>query len=261
MDALKFLANLLGIKADEVETATVETLSTAWSKKQKEIADNAHKSGQGQAFKSIRTSLLSIGIKTDEGDDAEKIAESVKGFKVDASEITDEMVRSHKAYTTLKSDYDKTKSQLEEEKAESIRKENVRSITDKVKSKLSENFKIPKNEEAAQKRMDLLVNELAKITQKKDIYYLDGKPLEDESHQPLSYDDIVKKFAVTFYDEKDSDDSDDNDSPEKDKSQRKPSPTNLTPKTNEEMNAILANAQFTDEQKDSALDFFTKNKK
>ena len=257
-DALKFLAKLLGLKVDDMETVTADTLTTAWNAKQKELTDNAHRSGQGQAYKAIRTSLKSIGIKTDEGDDAEKIAESVKGFKVDSSEITDEMVRSHKSYVDLKSDFDKTKLALEAEKSDRARESNIRSISDKVKSKLAENFKIPKNEEAAQKRMDLLVGELSKITEKNGNFYLDGKLLEDESHQPLLYDEIVKKYALTFYDEKDSDDSDDSDSPSKDKSQRQPVPKSLTPKTNEELNAILVNEQFTEEQKNEAFTFFHK---
>lgn len=257
-DALKFLAKLLGLNVDDMETVTTDTLTTAWNTKQKELTDNAHRSGQGQAYKAIRTSLKSIGIKTDEGDDAEKIAESVKGFKVDSSEITDEMVRSHKSYVDLKTDFDKTKLALDAEKADRARESNVRSISDKVKSKLAENFKIPKNEEAAQKRMDLLVGELSKITEKNGNFYLDGKLLEDESHQPLPYDDIVKKYALTFYDEKDSDDSDEGDSPSKDKSQRQPTPKSLTPKTNEELNAILVNEQFTEEQKNEAFTFFHK---
>jgi hypothetical protein len=238
MDALKFLAKLLGLKEDEIETATVDSLNSAWNKKQKDLTDNAHRSGQGQAFKAIRTSLLSIGIKTNEGDDSDAISKAVESHKVDTSEVTEEMVRSHKLYSQLLGDFEKTKQALEQEKTDSARKENIRKISDKVKSTLLENFKIPKNEDAANKRLDLLVNELSKITEKKGIFYIDGKALEDENHQPLVYDDIVKKYALTFYDEKSSDDNDDNDSPPNEKKQKSPQ-TSLTPKTNEELNAII----------------------
>lgn len=260
-DALKFLANLLGIKADEIESVNTETLTKAWNTKQKDIADNAHKSGQGQAFKAIRTSLLAIGVKTDENSDAEQIATAIKEHKVETSEITDDMVRSHKLFTKLKTDYDTVKSELENEKTESKRKESIRIISDKVKSTISDKFKVPKNSDAAQKRLDLLVNDLSKVTEKNGSYYLDGKLFEDENHQPLKYEDIVSQFASNYYDELEQPLEDDNDSPPNDKSKKVQNPANLTPKSDEELNEILKNESFTEEQKTQAFNFFRQKTK
>jgi len=231
------VAKFLGKSEDEIEALDESATLALFTEKIKDTTSVAFSSGEGRAFKKVRTLLKNtVGVESDEDDSIEVIVDKVKE-KIpsgsDKKEITDDDVKNHGVFINLKKDYDKTKSELDKELSEKKVKEAKEKLKSEFGDMLTTDFKTPKNKKALDTLNELFLDEMSKITEKNGKFLLNGSVLEDDLHNPLSKADVAKMIASKYFDEKSQNDDEekvDNDSPEKTDNSKKTNPKSLAQK-------------------------------
>lgn len=268
---LKLLEKALGIKEGDLSSKfdsendddiDVESAIQIVSDTLKSKTKIAHDGGMGKMAKRIRTLAKDkLNVETTDDVDIETVFEQVVSTAKESNGgLTESDVKGSKWYKDIEISF--ASKETERKDALSIENNNlkkqVRELTfnkSAVDALTANKFKIPKAEKVKESLMGVFLKNYENLEQKKDGFYLGGKRIEDENHQPLNLEDIHIHFASMVF-EKDEDDDDDSEKTAPETIVAKRKTTNQKRfKSDEELNAYLL-TETDIEKKTKAIEEF-----
>lgn len=267
---IKDLAKLLNVDVETVEKFIKTDYEPEEGEKDvsellangiKTVSDQSARSELGRTMKAIRNHLKELGVDTSDNENVKDLLEKFpKADNNDSqkNEITEEVVKKSEWFKTLENQLKTTREEKDKEILTLKNSIRAKELGQKAKSIIEENFAISKNPKRADKDFDILTSSLLGVEEKDGEYWHNGSRIEDTNRQPLSFDEVIKKFASEIFDPKEEDDDVNGGINPKDV--EKKANTNSKIKTLEELQAYIDNPNTSTEDARKASAEFAKLK-